>query len=97
MENPPPRDTDQQFSETQTTSSQRPESSGRMSSSTGAPAELAAAPSGNAPASAAPAPAGGLYTEQVQNVVNSEVSNPRACYGNVPPLTCIDRLEFKFF
>ncbi|OBT99219.1 hypothetical protein VE01_02590 [Pseudogymnoascus verrucosus] len=73
MENPPPRDTDQQFSETQTTTSQRPESSGRMSSSTGAPAELAAAPSGNAPASAAPAPAGGLYTEQVQNVVNSEI------------------------
>ncbi|OBT73735.1 hypothetical protein VF21_07145 [Pseudogymnoascus sp. 05NY08] len=73
MENPPPRDTDQQFSETQTASSQRPESSGRMSSSTGAPAELAAAPSGNAPASAAPAPAGGLYTEQVQNVVNSEI------------------------
>ncbi|KFY61459.1 hypothetical protein V496_04987, partial [Pseudogymnoascus sp. VKM F-4515 (FW-2607)] len=73
MENPPPRDPDQHFSETQTTSSQRPESSGKMSSSTGAPAENAAAPTGNAPASAAPASAPGPYTEQVQAVVNSDI------------------------
>ncbi|KFY22077.1 hypothetical protein V491_02887, partial [Pseudogymnoascus sp. VKM F-3775] len=72
MENPQ-KDPDQQFSETHTTSSQRPESSGKMSSSTGAPAENVMAPSANAPASAASAPAAGLYTEQVQNVVNSEI------------------------
>lgn len=80
MENPP-RDPDQQFSETHTASSQRPESSERMSSSTGAPTENVTTPSGNAPASAAPAPTPGPYTEQVQNVVNSEVSNMRASYG----------------
>ncbi|KFZ20727.1 hypothetical protein V502_03006, partial [Pseudogymnoascus sp. VKM F-4520 (FW-2644)] len=72
MENPP-RDADQQFSESHTASSQRPESSERMSSSTGAPTENATTPSGNAPASAAPAPTPGPYTEQVQNVVNSEI------------------------
>lgn len=97
MENPPPRDHDQQFSETQTTSSQRPESSGKMSSSTGAPAESAAAPTGNAPASAAPASAPGPYTEQVQAVVNSDVSNKRGSYRNGASLTYLDRLVFRHF
>ncbi|KFX99853.1 hypothetical protein V490_01598, partial [Pseudogymnoascus sp. VKM F-3557] len=68
MENPAKDNTEQQFSETH---SQRPESSGKMS--TGAHSENATAPSGGAPPSAAPAPAPGPYAEQVQNVVNSEI------------------------